>query len=67
MKIKSWELKLTWEDGTENEVTNYVPVYLSNAVEEFIDYWEEKYSDDDSNDAEDESEAQRIDDASWRP
>ena len=67
MKIKSWELKLTWEDGTENEVTNYVPVYLSNAVEEFIDYWEEKYSDDDSNDAEDEAEAQRIDDASWRP
>ena len=47
MKIKSWELKLTWEDGTENEVSNYVPVYLSNAVEEFIDYWEEKYNDGD--------------------
>jgi hypothetical protein len=46
MKIKSWELKLTWEDGTENEVSSYVPVYLSNAVEEFIDYWEEKYNDD---------------------
>lgn len=65
MKIKSWELKLTWEDGTVNDVTNYVPVYLSNAVEEFIDYWEEKYNDDE--DEGDEAEAQRIDDASWRP
>ena len=45
MKIKSWELKLIWEDGTVNEVTNYVPVHLSNAVEEFINYWEEKYND----------------------
>lgn len=65
MKIKSWELKLTWEDGTVNDVTNYVPVYLSNAVEEFIDYWEEKYNDDEDEEA--EAEAQRIDDASWRP
>lgn len=47
MKIKSWELKLTWEDGEENEVSSYVPVYLVKAVEEFIDYWEEKYSDED--------------------
>ena len=46
MKIKSWELKLTWEDGTENDVSNYVPIYTSRAIEEFIDYWEEKYSDD---------------------
>ena len=67
MKIKSWELKLTWEDGTVNDVTNYVSVYTINSIEQFIDYWEEKYSDDDSNDAEDEAEAQRIDDASWRP
>jgi hypothetical protein len=46
MKIKSWELKLTWEDGTINDVTNYVSVYTSNSIEQFIDYWEEKYNDD---------------------
>ena len=45
--IKTWELTLIWDDGTENVVTNYVPVHLSQAVEEFIDYWEEKYNDDD--------------------
>lgn len=49
MKIKSWELKLTWEDGTENDVSNYVPVYTSNAIEQFIDYWEEKYNDNETN------------------
>lgn len=54
MKIKSWELKLTWEDGTENDVSNYVPTHTSKAIEEFIDYWEEKYNDDDEDDEEDE-------------
>ena len=43
MKVKSWELKLTWEDGTVNDVTNYVSVYTSNSIEQFIDYWEERY------------------------
>ena len=52
MKIKSWTLTLTWEDGTENDVSCYVPVYLVKAVEEFIDYWEEKYSDDEENEDE---------------
>jgi len=47
MKIKSWELKLTWEDGEKSEVSSYVPVYLAKAVEEFIDYWEEKYGNED--------------------
>ena len=54
MKIKSWTLTLTWEDGTENEVSSYVPTYLNNAVEEFIDYWEEKYNDDEEEAEEDE-------------
>ena len=45
MKIKAWELKLVWEDGTENEVSNYVPGYTAKAIEDFIDYWEEKYND----------------------
>lgn len=43
MKIKSWELKLIWEDGTVNDVSNYVSVYTSQSIEQFINYWEEKY------------------------
>ena len=43
MKIKSWELKLTWEDGTENDVSCNVSAYLARAIGEFCDYWEEKY------------------------
>ena len=62
MKIKSWKLELVWEDGTVNDVSNYVPEYTSRAIEDFSDYWEDKYNDE----AEDEAEAQRIDDASWR-
>jgi hypothetical protein len=46
MKITSWKLELTWEDGTVNDVSNYVPSHTSGAIESFIDYWEEKYSDD---------------------
>jgi hypothetical protein len=45
MKIKAWELKLTWEDGTENDVSNYIPEQTARAIEQFIDYWEEKHSD----------------------
>ena len=56
MKIKSWELKLTWEDGTENDVSNYVPTHTSQAIEEFIDYWEEKYNDDEDEDEEEDDE-----------
>lgn len=56
--IKSWQLTLIWEDGTENEVANYVPVHLSQAISEFADYWEEKYNDDDEvfEDEEDDDE-----------
>ena len=53
-KIVAWELKLTWDDGTVNDVANYVPVHLSQAVEEFINYWEEKYNDDDDEEDDDE-------------
>jgi hypothetical protein len=52
--IKAWELKLIWDDGTENDVANYVPVHLSQAVEEFIDYWEDKYNDDDEEEEDDD-------------
>ena len=53
-KIKSWELKLTWDDGTVNDVTNYVSVYTSNSIEQFIEYWEERYKDDDNEEGEEE-------------
>jgi len=59
MKIKSWELKLTWEDGTENDVSNYIPEQTARAIEQFIDYWEEKHSDaheDEEDDEEDEED-----------
>lgn len=48
MRIKAWALTLTWEDGTENDVSCYVPTYTSNAIEQFADYWEEKYNDDET-------------------
>lgn len=47
MKIKSWELKITWEDGTEHDVSCYVPQFTAGAIEDFVDYWEEKYTDED--------------------
>lgn len=46
MKIKSWKLELVWEDGTVNDVSNYIPTGTSGAIEQFADYWEEKYNDD---------------------
>jgi len=49
-KIKSWKLELTWDDGTVNDVSNYVPVHTSKAVEEFIDYWEDKHNDEEDDD-----------------
>jgi hypothetical protein len=56
MKIKSWELKLTWEDGTENDVSCNVSVYIAKAIEEFCDYWEEKYGEEERTDDDDEEE-----------
>ena len=53
-KIKSWKLELTWDDGTVNDVSNYVPSHTSGAIETFIDYWEERYNDDDYGDDEEE-------------
>jgi hypothetical protein len=45
MKIKHWDLHLTWEDGSVHEVSSYVSMGLVREVEDFIDYWEEKHSD----------------------
>ena len=60
MKIKSIEVVLTWEDGTVNEVSNYLPEFTSRALEEFADYWEEKYSDEDETKDEEVTEDESI-------
>lgn len=45
MKIKSWKLELTWEDGTVNEVENYLSEFMQEGIADFIKQWEEKYGD----------------------
>ena len=64
MRVKSWELKLTWEDGTENDVSCNVSVYIVKAIEEFCNYWEEKYGDDgeetQTDDDDDDEEASKA-------
>jgi hypothetical protein len=51
MKIKNIEVILTWEDGTTNEVSSYLPSQTFSDLEQFADYWEEKYSDEEVEDA----------------
>lgn len=46
MKIKHWDLIVTWDDGSTHEVSSYVPMGLVREVEDFIDYWEEKHGED---------------------
>lgn len=58
MKIKSWELKLTWEDGDENDVSSYIPEGLARDIEQFIDYWEEEYGEEERTEEEGEGEGE---------
>ena len=46
MKIKTIQVVFTWEDGTVNEVSSYLPSQTWESLELFSDYWEEKYNDD---------------------
>jgi len=55
MKVKHWDLHLTWEDGSVHEVSGYVSMGLVREVEDFIDYWEEKHGEE-NKDEEDEDE-----------
>jgi hypothetical protein len=41
MKVSSWELIVTWEDGVECKANDFAPPSVVDAVEEFIDNWEE--------------------------
>jgi len=46
MKIKTISVVFTWEDGSVNDVSSYLPMQTWNDLECFSDYWEEKYNDD---------------------
>ena len=46
MRIKQIEVIMTWEDGTVNEVSNYLPAQTFSNLEQFADYWEEKHNED---------------------
>jgi hypothetical protein len=46
MKIRTISVVFTWEDGSTNEVSNYLPDGTSRELEDFADYWEQKYNDD---------------------
>lgn len=52
MKIKSCEVFITWEDGERNEVSSYLPTHTWQALEEFMDYWEERYGSDEKEEEE---------------
>jgi hypothetical protein len=45
MKIRTISVVFTWEDGSTNEVSNYLPDGTSRELEDFADYWEQKYND----------------------
>ena len=45
MRIKKIEVLMTWEDDTVNEVSSYLPSQTFSGLEQFADYWEEKYND----------------------
>ena len=49
MKIKTISVVFTWEDGTVNDVSSYLPIQTWDALECFSDYWEEKYNDEEIN------------------
>lgn len=48
MKIAKIEVVFTWEDGSINEVSSYLPDGTNRDLEDFADYWEEQYSDDET-------------------
>ena len=53
MRIKKIEVLMTWEDGTVNEVSNYLPAQTFSDLEQFADYWEEKHNDEEVEENED--------------
>ena len=52
MKITSWALTITWDDGTSYDVSHRIPMRLNAELENFIDFVEEQDKDDTQEDAE---------------
>jgi hypothetical protein len=52
MKITSWALTVTWDDGTSYDVSHRIPMRLNAELENFIDNVEEQDKDDTQEDAE---------------
>lgn len=48
MKIASWALTVTWDDGTSYDVSHRIPMRLSRDIEIFVDYVEEQDTDEDT-------------------
>jgi hypothetical protein len=48
MKINSWALTVTWDDGTSYDVSIRVPMRLSADIERFIDGVEEEDNEEDA-------------------
>ena len=45
MKITGITVIFTYEDGTTQDVSEYVPNHISSDLEVFADYWEEDEED----------------------
>ena len=43
MRIKKWELIATWDDGERADLSYYVDEYTARAINDFLDYFEERY------------------------
>ena len=52
MKIKKWELIATWDDGERADLSYYVDEYTQRAINDFLDYFEERYGEEEEEDEE---------------
>lgn len=52
MKIKRYDLLITWADGSTSNISDYLPSGLSADLEGFLDYWEEHYGEEESEEVE---------------
>jgi hypothetical protein len=56
MKIASWALTVTWDDGTSYDVSHRIPMRLGADLENFIDNVEEQDNDEEQDIDEEEDE-----------
>ena len=46
MKIKSCTVLIEWEDGSTDNVSDYIPAGTWAELEDFMNYWESEYGED---------------------